>query len=48
MAETRVLRRLSVVAPLYDEEGTAAAFHARVTAVLDGTDFELVLVDDGS
>ena len=48
MAGSRVLRRLSVVAPLYDEERTAAAFHARVAAVLDGLDYELLLVDDGS
>jgi len=48
MPETRVLRRLSVVAPMFDEERTAAAFHERVSAVLARTDFELVLVDDGS
>jgi polyisoprenyl-phosphate glycosyltransferase len=48
MAESRVLRRLSVVAPLFDEEGTARAFHARVTAALQGMSYELVLVDDGS
>jgi glycosyltransferase involved in cell wall biosynthesis len=44
----RELGRLSVVAPMYDEERTAVAFHARVEAALDGVDFELVLVDDGS
>jgi len=48
MPGPRVLRRLSVVAPLYDEEQTASAFHARVTAALPGLDFELVLVNDGS
>ncbi len=39
---------LSVVAPLHDEEDTLGAFHARTMAALDGIDFELVLVDDGS
>jgi dolichol-phosphate mannosyltransferase len=48
MDGSRVLQRLSVVAPLYEEEQTASAFHARVSAALDGVDFELVLVNDGS
>jgi dolichol-phosphate mannosyltransferase len=39
---------VSVVAPLFDEEATARAFHARVSAALEGLDFELVCVDDGS
>ncbi len=39
---------LSVVAPLHDEEDTVGAFHARTLAALEGIDFELVLVDDGS
>jgi glycosyltransferase involved in cell wall biosynthesis len=39
---------LSVAAPMHDEEDTAAAFHARVTAALEGVPFELVIVDDGS
>jgi glycosyltransferase involved in cell wall biosynthesis len=39
---------LSVVAPLHDEEDTVDAFHARALAALEGIDFELVLVDDGS
>jgi polyisoprenyl-phosphate glycosyltransferase len=45
---TRELRLLSVVAPMHNEEGTAAEFHSRVAAALDGVPFELVLVDDGS
>lgn len=44
----RSLELLSVVAPMYDEEGTAATFYERVVAALDGLPFELVLVDDGS
>ena len=48
MAGARVLRHLSVVAPMYQEETTAEAFHARVGAALDGLEYELVLVDDGS
>jgi glycosyltransferase involved in cell wall biosynthesis len=39
---------LSVAAPMHDEEDAAAAFHARVVAALEGIDFELVIVDDGS
>ncbi len=47
-APPRELRRLSVVAPMYDEEQTAAAFHERATAALQGLDYELILVNDGS
>jgi polyisoprenyl-phosphate glycosyltransferase len=39
---------VSVAAPMHDEEDTAAAFHARVVAALEGIEFELVIVDDGS
>jgi polyisoprenyl-phosphate glycosyltransferase len=39
---------VSVAAPMHDEEGTAATFHARVSAALEGVPFELVIVDDGS
>ncbi len=39
---------VSVVAPLFDEEGTAEEFRRRVGAALQGFDHELVLVDDGS
>jgi glycosyltransferase involved in cell wall biosynthesis len=39
---------LSVVAPMHDEEDTVGAFHERAVAALDGIDFELILVDDGS
>ena len=44
----RRLKLLSVVAPIYDEEGTLDEFYSRVCGALDGLDFELVLVDDGS
>ena len=39
---------VSVVAPMHDEEDTVRAFHARTVAALDGLDYELILVDDGS
>jgi len=39
---------VSVVAPIFNEEGTIGEFHARVCAALQGLPFELVLVDDGS
>lgn len=41
-------RLVSVVAPLLDEEGTVEALYARTAAALDGVDFELIAVDDGS
>jgi glycosyltransferase involved in cell wall biosynthesis len=46
MAREPVL--VSVVAPMYEEEATAGQFVARVRDALDGVDFELVVVDDGS
>src|ERR1700709_2363973 len=41
---------LSVVAPMYNEEGNIAAFVAAVDAVIRalGVPFEIILVDDGS
>jgi dolichol-phosphate mannosyltransferase len=39
---------LSVVAPMYEEEETVPRFVERVASALDGIDYELILVDDGS
>jgi dolichol-phosphate mannosyltransferase len=47
-SEPRALELLSVVAPVYNEEGTIEEFYGRVRAALEGIEFELVLVDDGS
>jgi polyisoprenyl-phosphate glycosyltransferase len=44
----RELQLLSVVAPVFNEEGTIREFYARVCGALAGLPFELVLVDDGS
>jgi polyisoprenyl-phosphate glycosyltransferase len=44
----RSLDLLSIVAPVYNEEGTVAEFCARVHQTLEGLVYELVLVDDGS
>jgi len=44
----RELGLLSVVTPMYDEEGSARAFYDRVVAALGDLPFELVVVDDGS
>jgi polyisoprenyl-phosphate glycosyltransferase len=44
----RPLSLLSVVAPVFNEEGTVEEFYTRVCAALEGLRFELVLVDDGS
>jgi polyisoprenyl-phosphate glycosyltransferase len=48
LPEDRTLKLLSVVAPVYNEEATIDEFYARVCSSLEGTVFELVLVDDGS
>jgi glycosyltransferase involved in cell wall biosynthesis len=45
---SREVELLSVATPMHDEEGTAAAFHERVVAALEGVPFELVIADDGS
>jgi len=47
-ATERSLKLLSVVAPMYNEEGTVEAFYQRVRDALEGIEFELVVVDDGS
>jgi dolichol-phosphate mannosyltransferase len=44
----RELGLLSVVAPMYEEEQLVARFAERIAAALDGVDYELILVDDGS
>ncbi len=44
----RALGLLSVVAPVYNEEALIDEFYARACSALDGIEFELVLVDDGS
>ena len=46
--QQRRLALLSVVAPMYNEEGTAEQFYSRVVAALEGVPFELILVDDCS
>jgi polyisoprenyl-phosphate glycosyltransferase len=40
--------RVSVVAPVFNEELTISEFHARVSSAMRDVAFELVLVDDGS
>lgn len=47
-AGKRVLELVSVVAPMFNEAGTAQTFYERVRATLEGLPWELVLVDDGS
>jgi glycosyltransferase involved in cell wall biosynthesis len=44
----RSLGLLSVVAPVCNEEATIHQFYARMRNALEGINFELVLVDDGS
>jgi polyisoprenyl-phosphate glycosyltransferase len=44
----RSLGLLSVVAPMYNEEGTLEAFYERVCSALADVPFELIAVNDGS
>ena len=44
----RRLALLSVVTPIFNEEGNVDELHARVEAALEGVEFELIAVDDGS
>ncbi len=46
--EERELGLLSVVAPLFNEEGTLGELHRRLTTSLAGLPLELIMVDDGS
>jgi dolichol-phosphate mannosyltransferase len=41
-------RLISVVVPVYNEEGTARKLHERMCTALEGYTWELVAVDDGS
>src|SRR4051794_20259085 len=47
-APRRELGLLSVVTPMHDEQDNARVLYERVVAALDGFDWELVVVDDGS
>lgn len=47
-AASRVASLISVTAPVLNEEEILATFYGRVRDALDGHDWELVLVDDGS
>jgi len=40
--------KFSVVIPLYNEEGNVTVFHKELVSVLEGYDYELVYVNDGS
>ena len=44
----RMLGKLSVCAPVFNEEDLVEEFYARTTAALDGLDYELIVVNDGS
>ncbi|MDI1366427.1 MAG: glycosyltransferase family 2 protein [bacterium] len=50
VVRNRAGRRLSIVAPVYNEQEVLDLFFDRLTAVLDGcgVDFEIVCVNDGS
>jgi dolichol-phosphate mannosyltransferase len=48
MSAGREPKLLSVVVPVLNEEDTLVPFYERVCKVLAGTDFEIVVVDDGS
>ena len=44
----RQLGLLSVVAPVYNEDELVDAFYERTTAALEGLNYELIIVNDGS
>jgi dolichol-phosphate mannosyltransferase len=44
----RNLGKLSVCAPVFNEESLVEEFYARTTAALEGLDYELIIVNDGS
>ena len=46
----QITREISIVAPVYNEEGGICLFYERVTSVLEHEklDYEIILVDDGS
>jgi glycosyltransferase involved in cell wall biosynthesis len=44
----RLLKRLSVCAPVFNEEELVEVFYERATAALAGFVYELIVVDDGS
>jgi dolichol-phosphate mannosyltransferase len=44
----RTLRKVSVCAPVYNEEALVEAFYERATAALKDYDYELIIVNDGS
>ncbi|HZR84341.1 MAG TPA: glycosyltransferase [Candidatus Binatia bacterium] len=48
LATGRPAPEISVVVPVFNEEGTLHELHAKVAAALAGESWELVLVDDGS
>ena len=48
LKHTREFGLLSVVAPLFNEEESLEEFHRRTSETLNGTNYELILVDDGS
>ena len=39
---------ISVVVPLYNEEGNVAELQRQIESALEGRDYEIVFVDDGS
>src|SRR4051794_29936850 len=46
--DQRELGLLSVVTPMHDEQDNARLLYERVAAALEGMNWELVVVDDGS
>jgi dolichol-phosphate mannosyltransferase len=44
----REVGRVSVVAPVFNEEEILPVFYDRVSKAMEGYDWELVMVDDGS
>jgi glycosyltransferase involved in cell wall biosynthesis len=48
MTETRNSPELSIIVPLYNEEASVPILQSELNAALNGFDYEIIFVDDGS
>ena len=48
MTETRNSPELSIIVPLYNEEASVPILQSELNAALEGFDYEIIFVDDGS
>ena len=48
MTQTTSSAEISVVVPLFNEEESIAILQTELSAALEGLDYEVIFVDDGS